>query len=124
MINKQINPEQNNRSEESCSPALLAVKIPHAEPGDSRTHLWSKGQGQTKRGRLEDQNKEQISKISLIYDNKYKNTKHNNRREVKVIVQHYSMVKLPCALCGDRRNIIMWMERQETKRNQIRRLEQ
>jgi len=59
MINKYINPKKNNRREESRSPALLAVKIPQAEPGDTRTQLQSKGQGQTGRGRrLEDQNKE------------------------------------------------------------------
>jgi len=39
------------------------VIIPRAEPGDTRTQLRSEGQGQTKRRkRLEDQNKEEISK--------------------------------------------------------------
>jgi hypothetical protein len=47
------------------------VEIPSAQRGDARTQLWSKGQGQTERGRrLEDQNKEQISKNCTIYDNK------------------------------------------------------
>jgi hypothetical protein len=49
------------------------VEITRAERGGTRTQLWSKGQGQTERGRrLEDQNKEQISKNSTIYDNKQK----------------------------------------------------
>jgi hypothetical protein len=45
------------------------VKIPCA---DSRTQWWGKGQGQTEKGRrLEDQNKEPISKNpSNIYNNK------------------------------------------------------
>jgi hypothetical protein len=51
MINKQINPKQNNGREEGHSPALFAVKILHTEPGDTRTKLWSKGQGQTERRR-------------------------------------------------------------------------
>jgi len=63
MINKQINPKQNNRREEGHSPALFAVKILRTYPGGTRTQLWSKGQEQTERGRrLKDQNKEQISK--------------------------------------------------------------
>jgi hypothetical protein len=38
------------------------VKIPCVEPGDTRTQLWRKEQGQSKRGRrLEDYNKEQTS---------------------------------------------------------------
>jgi hypothetical protein len=37
--------------EESCSVALLVVKIPHVEMGDTRTQLWRKGQGERERGR-------------------------------------------------------------------------
>ena len=37
--------------EESCSLALLVVKIPCAETGNTRTRLWRKGQGQSERGR-------------------------------------------------------------------------
>jgi hypothetical protein len=48
------------------------VKIPCAEPGDTRTEWWGKGQEQTEKGRrLEDQNKEPISKNpSNIHNNK------------------------------------------------------
>jgi hypothetical protein len=39
------------------------IKLPRAQRGDTRTHLWSKEQGHTERGRrLEEENKEQISK--------------------------------------------------------------
>jgi hypothetical protein len=39
---------------------------------------------------------------------------------VKGIVQVYSMVKLPSAESGDKRNIIKWSERQEKKRKEIK----
>ena len=48
---------------EGSSPALLMVKIPRAKWGDRRTNVLSKGQGLIERERrLEDRNKEQISK--------------------------------------------------------------
>jgi hypothetical protein len=39
---------------------------------------------------------------------------------VKAIAQRFSMVKLPCAESGDKRNIIMWIAGQEiTRRGRI-----
>ena len=51
MINKQINPKQNNsRGVKIVALCYTMVKIPCAEQGDKRTQLWNKGQGQTERG--------------------------------------------------------------------------
>jgi len=47
------------------------VNIPRAERGDTKKQLWSKGQGQTERGkRLEDQNTEVVQ--YMIINRKYK----------------------------------------------------
>jgi len=48
LINKQIIQNKTIRRG-SQSLRCSMVKIPHAELGDTRTHLWSKGQGQNDR---------------------------------------------------------------------------
>ena len=57
------NLKQNNKRREVIAQYYSMVKIPCAELEYTGTQLWSNGQGQSDRGtRLEDKNKEQISK--------------------------------------------------------------
>jgi hypothetical protein len=53
--------------------------------------------------------KNKYLKISTIYGSN-REIKTTQYEEVKVVVQHYSMVKLRRAEPGDTRNIIMWTE--------------
>jgi hypothetical protein len=69
MINNKINPKQTIGGAKVAAQCYSIVNVTRAEPGDTRAQMWSKGQGQTERGRrLGDQNKEKNVQISSIYN--------------------------------------------------------
>jgi hypothetical protein len=91
------------------------VIISHAEPGDTRIQLRSKGQGQYERRKgLESQNKEEISKKIIQYMIISRKNLKQNKGGVKVI-HSYRMFELPRAEPRDKRNVIMWTEREEKR---------
>jgi hypothetical protein len=91
------NPKQNIRRGKVIAQRYSMVKISHAEPGYTRSQMWSKRQGQSGRGRrLEDKKKEQIRKKSVQQMVRNSNTKQK-RGGANVVVQCYSMAILPSA---------------------------